>query len=306
MGLVRLALKTINGELLHVDVPSDVTIEQLRQHLIQHLNYSSAVQLMFGSALVDPTRYADEFPHGSLMIVGNKRRTTPNTTPQRSTVSPQSASRVHVHQHHHQPASHHPHHQQPQHAPATPSKQQQHPQQPPQGEATPQSATPQSRSPRGLSLTVVIPLSDKSFELQLPGDATMNDLLTACVAEDPTTAGCRIMCKGKVLDVRDRPLHSSGVRSGNVVYLATGILTDLQLFKLFQARREFETTKRLVAEGGESLSEQDRKGYYEQLMKVLLSTDELMDLEGEWKLKRKELVKEITAFQDSMNSQQRK
>ena len=302
MRLARLALKTINGELINVDVPADATIEQLRQMLIQQMNYSSAVQLMFGSALVDPTRYADEFPHGSLMIVGNKRRTTPNTTPQRSTVSPQSATRVHVHQHHHQPSSHHPHHHQqpqPQQAP-TPTKQA--PAASEAGNATPQSATPQSRSPRGLVLTIVIPLSEKSFEVQLAPEATLDDLLTAAVAEDPTTAGCRVICKGKVLDGREKSLHSSGVRSGNVIYLATGIFTDLQLFKLFQARREFEDIKRLVQEGGASLSEQVRKGYYEQLMKVLLITDELMELEGDWRVKRKELVKEITAFQDSMNA----
>jgi hypothetical protein len=50
------------------------------------------------------------------------------------------------------------------------------------------------------------------------------------------------------------------------------------------------------------LTVQQMGGLYEQLMRSLFRTDNLTDMEDEWRAKRKQLVKDITALQDVLQS----
>ena len=165
----------------------------------------------------------------------------------------------------------------------------------PQRQTPGRDATPQ---PDKLVVHGVIPALQRVIDVPLVGCATLADLITAAISIDTRLAGCKVAFRGKFLTTPEKSLHSLGIRDGDSVHLATGMFTDVQVLNLFRIEEEFERAKELAARP--NLTEIERQGLYEELMRVLFRTDELQDLEGDMRTKRKDLVKRITALQDSI------
>lgn len=290
--MIRITLKTVKGEQIDVSVPPNSTIDTVIKELKAQHGFSHATSLMYGSKMAEGHRLVEEFPSGSLLIVGGGTATR--------TTSPQASKIRSTHHHGHpqttkasQVDTEHSQRQQQQQAkqPQSPSPQHQRPVSP----AASAAGTP-------LIVRGVVPALSKSIDIQLHSDATLADLMTAAIAIDSRLIGCKVVFRGKILSGPSNLLHSLGIRNGDAVHLATGQYTDINILNLFRIREDYERIRDLVR--SDDTTEHQKKLHYEELMRVLFRTDELQDLEGDWRVVRKELVKNITALQDEIKGGQ--
>lgn len=285
-----LTLKTTRGERIDIVVPPNATVEQAIATLVQQHQYHPTTKLMAGREILSPKRHVNEFADGSLLIVGAATTASRNKSPQpsskiRSTFHHGSSAQSPQH------LGEHSHSSSPSHPTGRTSQQES-----PTSASTPQrSTTPQ---PEKMTLTGIIPAMNKAITINLFGHATVADLLTAAISIDARLAGCRLAFRGKFVNVpTDKPLHSLGIREGDSVHLATGAFRDINLLSLYRIEEDLH---RIQGQMEKQLSELERKALYEELMRVLFRTDDLQELEGELRLRRKELVKTITAMQDAL------
>lgn len=280
-----LALKTVRGERIDVCVPQTATVQQTIDALVQQHDYQPSVKLMAGQKILTPRRHVNEFADGSLLIVGTPALAARNRSPQASKIRST---------HHHQNAAQSPQNVGEHSRSTVPGPQSA--QQSPTSAGTPQrSATPQ---PEKLVVTGIVPALNKAIEINLFGHATVADLLTAAVSIDTRLVGCKLAFRGKfVTGATDRALHSLGIRDGDSVHLTTGAFCDINVLSLYRIEEDLH---RITGQMEKALSEQERKALYEELMRVLFRTDDLQELEGDLRARRKELVKRITAMQDHL------
>jgi hypothetical protein len=278
-----LTLKTTRGERIDVVVPPNATIEQAIVALVEQHQYHPTTKLMAGREILNSRRHVNEFADGSLLIVGATSSSARHRSPQQSKIR----------------STHHHGAQSPQQS-SSPS----HPsasgrsshQESPTSASTPQrSTTPQ---PEKMVITGIIPAMNKAITLNLFGHATVADLLTAALSIDARLVGCKLAFRGKFISgSTEKTLHTLGIRDGDTVHIATGLFHDINVLSLYRVE---EDLLKIKARMEMPLSELERKALYEELMRVLFRTDDLQELEGELRLRRKDLVKTITAMQDAL------
>ncbi|KAG8344624.1 hypothetical protein ERJ75_000241900 [Trypanosoma vivax] len=165
----------------------------------------------------------------------------------------------------------------------------------------------------------VSPVIARSIVLSMAEDSTLEDVLVSVVAEEPRLAGCKIVFGGRVLSKTNMNLlslaRSSASCAGLVphnprkegvytLYFAPNEPGGVQKAILTEIESSLECIARVV--GSEELSLTQRQGYYEELMRILFRTDELQELENEWRTRRKALVKRATELQDTLRIEDRK
>ncbi|ORC87867.1 uncharacterized protein TM35_000191110 [Trypanosoma theileri] len=183
----------------------------------------------------------------------------------------------------------------------------------------PDQASEPTRGPL-IPLKCIIPALDKSIILELPEDATIGDLLLLAVAQEPRLAGSKIVFRGKVLSGSDVRLSSCGIRNGGPPLSVITLNPNAEgVYTLFFACGEYSNTNKVMLVEIETdvsnivssiqdhehqqkeLPLQLRRGYYEELMRILFRTDNLQDLDDDWRLRRKDVVKKVTHIQDELN-----
>lgn len=132
------------------------------------------------------------------------------------------------------------------------------------------------------------------------GESSVVDLLLAVVAAAPEVAGvAHVVSHGKTLpQTAHSKLFDLGIRSDAHVFIASGEYSNPEIIVLLEVE---EDTARVEQALQEQLTSLQRKGYYEELMRILFRTDSLQSLEGEWRQRRKDAVKRITSLQDTLN-----
>ncbi|EKF25996.1 hypothetical protein MOQ_010331 [Trypanosoma cruzi marinkellei] len=171
-----------------------------------------------------------------------------------------------------------------------------------------------SVAPR-ISVKCMVPALKKSINLELPGDATLGDLLLEVVSQEPRLAGSKVVFRGKLLSGSDAKLNAYGIHADAppsslsltnpdasgvyTLFFASGEYSDPQKVMLVEIEADTACIESII-KGGE-LTIQQRRGYYEELMRILFRTDNLQELEGEWRSRRKDAVMRVTRIQDLLN-----
>lgn len=150
------------------------------------------------------------------------------------------------------------------------------------------------------TVSCVIPDLDKTVSLQVHGDASVADLVLAVVAALPEVAGgARVVHHGKVLpQTPQSKLFDFGIRSDTRVFIASGRYSLPDTITLLEVEEDVNAVAEAINRN--QLTDIERKGYYEELMRILFRTDGLMDLEGEWRQRRKDAVAHIKRLQDTL------
>ncbi|KEG07853.1 hypothetical protein DQ04_08641010 [Trypanosoma grayi] len=172
----------------------------------------------------------------------------------------------------------------------------------------------ESPSSKQISLKCVVPALKKNIPLMLAEDATLDDLLVAVVAQDPRLAGSKVIFRGKLLKESHVKLSVAGIRPGAppssvistnpnmagvyTLFFASGEFSDPEKVMLLEIEADVACVETEVERG--ELTLQQRRGYYEELMRILFRTDDLQELEGEWRARRKEVVLKVTSMQDRL------
>ncbi|ESL08166.1 hypothetical protein TRSC58_04135 [Trypanosoma rangeli SC58] len=165
-----------------------------------------------------------------------------------------------------------------------------------------------------ISLKCTAPALKKNIHLELPCDSTLGDLLLEVLSQEPRLAGAKVVFRGKLLSGSDVKLNSYGIRGGAppaslisinpdasglyTLYFASDEYSEPQKVMLLEIEADTASIEAAIKGGG--LSMQRRKGYYEELMRILFRTDNLQDLEGEWRSRRKDAVVRVTQLQDML------
>ncbi len=282
--MLQVTLKLTDGTYITVNLESDMpTIDDVRQALIDQHSFARSVQIMSGAAILKGSRKVDEFPYGSLLVVGQK------VGGGHRPLSPQPEIR-HTHTHAHPP--HHHSHQQA--SPPTKSPQRQ------QAPVSPTSGAPATPAKDSVvRITAVVPDLQKRLQLDLAHDSTLADLITAAIAKEPSLLGCKVVVQGRVVSGPSKTISSLAIIAGDTVYLASGSFSNPNHLLLYQINDEYLAVKHELESN--TVTAQRKKGLYEQLMRALFRTDDLTDLEDEWRARRKQLVKDITALQDCLH-----
>lgn len=281
------ALKTTRGERIDIHIPHNASVRQAIDALVEQHQYHPTTKLMGGREILEPHRRINEFADGSLMIVG---ATTRSVAASRNR-SPQPSSKIRATHHHPSPTAAQPSHPSSVDTGAHPA-----------GSSPPKTSPQRSATPQPEKIVVkgVIPALQSVIDIPLVGSATLADLVTAALSMDTRLAGCKIAFRGKfIVGPMDKTLHSFGIRDGDSIHLATGPFCDVNVLSLFRIEEDLTRISGII-DGTPSLSEQERKGLYEELMRVLFRTDDLQEVEGELRMKRKEMVKRITSLQDRL------
>ena len=390
------SLRTPKGESIDMNLSEDVTIGDLKSILITEFGYVRSVQVMYGTRIVKDDVFVDEFPAGSLIVVGSRVTDQPqrqfqpempqynNNTYQQQQQQFSSPSTGYSrggrqqqqghepspysirgqqanHAAHHQQQQQHPYHvsedPSPQHSSATrraegpavhlnhhhdhnppqprfqapPATSPQAPQQqhrngkkqtpvrnpvPPFGAPQPDhlnpndaSSTPCKLTPRGtttITVNAIVPaLDDRTVQISISDDATVDEFLKQLAAIEPSTAGCKMLFFGKYIRDRAQSIRAVPLKDQSEVMIASGPYLSDNMMTLYLAERSIREVQGYIAaeaEGGDlkTVPKEKRNHWNEILMKSLLNLDALVDVEGEMRLKRKEYVKAITALQDSL------
>ncbi|CAD2218328.1 BAG domain containing protein, putative [Angomonas deanei] len=153
------------------------------------------------------------------------------------------------------------------------------------------------------TVTCVVPSLEKEIKLELTADVSVADLLLTILSVCPQLgSSATVVYKGKTLSATtDNKLFNCGMRSDCTVYVAAGTYGNPEIIVLLEIEA---AVNRIEAAKNGPLTDVERKGYYEELMRLLLQTDGLQTLEGVWKQKRRDTVKRITALQDQIHRPQ--
>ncbi|RNF08430.1 hypothetical protein TraAM80_02730 [Trypanosoma rangeli] len=166
-----------------------------------------------------------------------------------------------------------------------------------------------------ISLKCTAPALKKNIYLELSCDATLGDLLLEVLSQEPRLAGAKVVFRGKLLSGSDVKLNSYGIHGGAppaslisinpdasglyTLYFASHEYSEPQKVMLLEIETDTVSIEAAIKDGG--LSMHRRKGYYEELMRILFRTDNLQDLEGEWRSRRKDAVVRVTQLQDMLD-----
>nr|CCC91335.1 conserved hypothetical protein [Trypanosoma congolense IL3000] len=165
-----------------------------------------------------------------------------------------------------------------------------------------------------VALRLMHPALKRVALISLPDASTLEDVLLAAVAKEPRLAGCKVIFRGKLLNDYNAKLSTCGIKAcaDNVgpvqlnpnadgvftLYFAPNEPNGVQKTMLVEIETNLAIVERLIDQPG--LTQNQRQGYYEELMRILFQTDGLQDLEDEWRARRKQLVKRVTELQDSL------
>ena len=198
----------------------------------------------------------------------------------------------------------------------TANRQPQHSPPPSQRQSQPASQRQSPRmSPRAKeewTLTVHIPTTQRNLGITLPEDATLAELTTACVSlepslEDQLSAGNSVLkfaFFGKILvGPPGKQLREFGVGNKAVLYAASGQYMQTDALKLYIINQDLLSVRKVAqnlesGSGGPISPEQitlSKRQMGENLTKLLIKLDELMEVEGDMRLERRRLVKECNA-----------
>lgn len=260
-------VKTVDGSVLEVKTLREhPTVGDVCNSLVSDFGYRTNVRLLFEGQIVKLPRGIDEFPPGSLIIVG--ARAPQGRPPGRAQRTGGAARQA-----------------QPSAASSPPAARQ-------------SSVSPSRRQLPPDHITVGVLLTEKAnakVTLHIHKDATVGDLLTHTVAKDPTLHNCRFLFHGHAMDNMQHEVRHYGVGDGATVHAVPRQMTP-DMLKLQDARRQLDEMAAHIQRG---VTAEQRKGLYEQSMRVLFSLDGL-ELEGNSRQARKDLVKQLTSFQDSL------
>lgn len=151
-----------------------------------------------------------------------------------------------------------------------------------------------------LSITCRIIEFGTSHTVNLEIDATVLDLVeklkkeVKCISSPITVVRNR-----KVLPLAETKLFNLGIRGPCTVYVGTGEFSNSEIVSLTEVE---EVLSGIEAQQIESLSNNQRNTYYEELMSLILSADSFQALDGEWRQRRKAVVRRITLLQDQLKS----
>ncbi|KAF8280726.1 hypothetical protein TcBrA4_0093120 [Trypanosoma cruzi] len=137
---------------------------------------------------------------------------------------------------------------------------------------------------RGISVKCMVPALKKSINLELPGDATLGDLLLEVVSQEPRLAGSKVVFRGKLLSGSDAKLNAYGIYADALpsslsltnpdasgvytLFFASGEYSEPQKVMLLEIEADTACIESIIKDGG--LTIQQRRGYYEELMRILL------------------------------------
>lgn len=144
-----------------------------------------------------------------------------------------------------------------------------------------------------------IPSLQRLVPVQMNGESSVVDLMHAVLAEAPEIGvDAQVVFRGKVLPQNAQTkLFDLGIRTDTRVFIAAGEYSNPETITLLEVE---EDTAEIDKAMKTNLTDLQRKGYYEELMRILFRTDGLQSLEGEWRQRRKDAVKRITALQDAL------
>ncbi|CCW66280.1 unnamed protein product, partial [Phytomonas sp. Hart1] len=164
----------------------------------------------------------------------------------------------------------------------------------------PSEGRPTPRYPVRLMIHCSIPAQRRGVNVELSSDAAVGDLMLSIVAEVPEAATGKLVFRGKVLPQSpESSLFNIGIRGDCTVFLASGEYSNVDLIVFEEIEMEVNKIEKDV---GSATTNLQKKWYYEELMRILFRVDGLQDLEGQWKQKRKDMVKRITDLQDKLNA----
>ncbi|CAC9487480.1 protein of unknown function - conserved [Leishmania donovani] len=154
---------------------------------------------------------------------------------------------------------------------------------------------------RRVQLTVEchIPSLNQVVPVSVNGDSSVSDLILAVAAAVPELKpDAQVVHRGKLLPVSPKAkLFDHGIRSDARVFIAEGDYNNAEKITLLEIQEDIAVIERAMES---PLTDLQRKGYYEELMRILFRTDGLQSLEGEWRQRRKDAVKHITSLQDAL------
>jgi hypothetical protein len=144
-----------------------------------------------------------------------------------------------------------------------------------------------------------IPSLNRLVHVPMNGESSVADLVLAVVAQVPELGGqAKVVFRGKVLpQTQQAKLFDFGMRADTRVFIASGEYSNPETITLLEIEKD---TAEIEEAMRTNLSDLQRKGYYEELMRILFRTDGLQSLEGEWRQRRRDAVKRITALQDAL------
>ncbi|KAG5479020.1 hypothetical protein LSCM1_02862 [Leishmania martiniquensis] len=150
-----------------------------------------------------------------------------------------------------------------------------------------------------LTVECHIPSLRQVVPVLINGDSSVSDLIMAITATVPAlTPEAQVVYRGKVLPKAPHSkLFDSGIRSDARVFIAAGDYSNAEKITLLEIEEDTAVIERAMSS---TLTDLQRKGYYEELMRILFRTDGLQSLEGEWRQRRKDAVKHITSLQDAL------
>lgn len=127
---------------------------------------------------------------------------------------------------------------------------------------------------------------------------SVKDLIEDLIKLSPQLKGpVKVLRNGKIYSETDR-LFDIGIRNTCSVYIASGNFNDVEKVKLVEVEEQLQEIEKSVG----TQSEAENRRTYEVLMQLLFSVDSLQTLEDNWKARRKEAVKRITALQDQIQA----
>ncbi|KPA85597.1 hypothetical protein ABB37_00008 [Leptomonas pyrrhocoris] len=144
-----------------------------------------------------------------------------------------------------------------------------------------------------------IPSLKRVVQVQMNGESSVVDLVLAVVAEVPEIGGeAQVVFRGKILPQNPQAkLFDLGMRADTRVFVAAGEYSNPETITLLEIEKD---TSEIDKATKTNLTDLQRKGFYEELMRILFRTDGLQSLEGEWRQRRKDAVKRITELQDKL------
>lgn len=253
-------LKTVQGVPIELELGEDATVQDALEVLVSNHNYTTATRLMYAGKILKFDRPIGSFPHGSVVIVGNVRSISPARR-QSPQTTPQQATE----------------------------------------QPFPKASSNVSPrvSPRGTTLmrvALVIPAANKRLEVVVRDNAILADIVAELLAREPSLVGCRLVYNGKLLTNLTVEARSVGINGGSVVHVVSAS-TDPKTIVLMHVEEKLAELTQRVGRG--PLSEKEKKGCYEDAMKLLIRLDDV-EPSDEIRDRRKKLVRGIQRFQDSL------
>lgn len=323
---ISVALRTIHGERVEVSICclNPTITDVVAALMLPPHNYAPGVELMFAGKVLHHHRHLEEFPDGGVMIVGQTLAESDALAHQAAAAA--RAAEVHPNLHFHHAASparggSHPGtpmdagQQQPNSgtsaggnrgaAPGASPRARFSPTTPPPatGKGSPAASppppptAPPTSPPLPVLIHIAAPTLQKTCDVHVGEGATVGDLLIHAVAAEARLAGAKLIHGGKLLDKPRAVLREIGLLSGMTVHAALGPITP-EMIRLDQIEQRLHELREAIGTG--TVTVDQKKAYYEESMKALLQLDQMMDLEGELRTRRKALVHEIHHLQDSM------